>query len=366
MKYTLRNIGLENWPYSEATWNETKSIQWYTIVANLVREGVVFADGFIELPIVNVEVGINDFNESFHSLKIDQPDFHPPFDRQTLLKNSVDDLNELVAQVRDFVTSNLKLDSDLVYSALYKSMEIEKIFATISDDSDNSKNVRRHGLRLDERNYTSMTINDLPDLPCAHPCDGGRISWPEFIKSLFEASSLPNAEIDSNDMVIVKNLNYINNLKSTLTEAKIQSWEWANYLGFKLLQTFQVVQQNVAKEFEDDCANYLISGKKISRFGLLHGAVGSMYVRKFFNDEKKKDLASMVNYMKSGFKECICKNPSFQWMDSETQTAALEKINAMDADIGYPPELVNRTLIDAYYDGRLFSNHIISCRSSRT
>ena len=121
-----------------------------------------------------------------------------------------------------------------------------------------------------------------------------------------------------------------------------------------------MLQQNVAKEFEDDCANYLISGKQISRFGLLHGAVGSMYVRKFFNDAKKKDLASMVNYMKSGFKECICKNPSFQWMDSETQTAALEKINAMDADIGYPPELVNRTLIDAYYDGKLFSNHLCS------
>ena len=74
----LKKIGIENWPYSNESWNssnETK--EWWEIIANMMREGLVVADGFIELPIVNVEVGINDFNEDFHSLKI-MVAYNPP------------------------------------------------------------------------------------------------------------------------------------------------------------------------------------------------------------------------------------------------------------------------------------------------
>ena len=129
-------------------------------------------------------------------------------------------------------------------------------------------------------------------------------------------------------------------------------------MGFKLLQNFQTVQEKVKEEFGDNCENYLISGKKISRFGLLHGAVGSMYVRKYFSEKKKQDVESMVNYIKEGFKQCICQNPSFRWMDKETQSAALDKINAMATDIGYPPELANKTIIDTYYQGELVHDWI--------
>ena len=83
-----------------------------------------------------------------------------------------------------------------------------------------------------------------------------------------------------------------------------------------------------------------------------------MYVRKYFSEKKKKDVESMVNYIKEGFKECICQNPSFRWMDKETQSAALDKINAMATDIGYPPELVNKTTIDTYYQGELVHDWI--------
>ena len=200
-----------------------------------------------------------------------------------------------------------------------------------------------------------VVVDELPDLPCAEPCNENIISWPEYIQSLFEAADIANnltAIIQGSDTVIVKNLEYVRDVKSALENANLQPWDWANYLGFKLLQIFQVAQQNIEEEFEDNCENYLISGKRISRFGLLHGAVGSMYVRKYFNTDKKRDVEAMVDYMKEGFKECICQNPSFKWMDSETQSAALDKVNAMEGDIGYPPELVNKNVVDDYYNGR--------------
>ena len=350
----LKKIGIENWPYSNESWNssnETK--EWWEIIANMMREGLVVADGFIELPIVNVEVGINDFNEDFHSLKIDQPDFHDPFDRATLANSELDNLAPIISKLRDFVTSTLNLDSDRVYNALYKSIEIEKILAKISDDSDNYRSVRSFGVRQDQRTYTNASINELPSLPSSGSGDQEiQISWTEYIKLLFEAVDISDVNINETDTIIIKNMNYIENVKIHLDEANLHPSDWANYLGFKLLQNFQVAQQNFNSEFDDNCENYLIRGKSISKFGLLHGAVGSMYVRKYFNQEKKRDVENMVDYMKKGFKKCICENPSFKWMDSETQTAALEKIDAMEGDIAYPPELLNKTIVDSYYDGK--------------
>ena len=349
----LRKIGIADWPYSRESWQN--GTEWYDVVANMMREGLVVGDGFIELPIVNVEVGINDFNESFHSLKIDQPKFHSPFDRATL--TSFDDghlsqhLGQVIEKIKLFVSTALKRnDTNVVFDAIYKSVEIEKILATIADDSDNRKSVRVHGVRQDERNYTNISINELPDLPCSAPCSD-TISWPEYIKRLFEAVDLPDVDVNKTDTIIVKNMEYITNVKTKLDEANLYPMDWANYLGFKLLQTFQTAQQNFDSEFEDNCENYLIAGKQLTRFGLLHGAVGSMYVRKYFNQEKKEDVENMVDYMKKGFKKCICENPSFKWMDSETQTAALEKIEAMEGDIAYPQELLNKNIVDSYYDG---------------
>ena len=353
-KSMLVKIGIADWPYTNDNWTtNNNTVEWYEIVANMMKEGLVVADGFVELPIVNVEVGINDFDEDFYNLKIDQPDFHSPFDRATLTNTNIDDLTPVITKLRDFVSSTLNLDSDAAYNALYKSVEVEKVLAAITDDSDNRRSVRAYGVRQDERNYSTSTIDDLPELPCSGTCvDGNKISWTDYIKMLFSAVDLDDVNLNATDIIIVKNIQYITNLKSKLDELNLSPMDWANYLGFKLLQTFQVAQENFNEEFENNCENYLIAGKSISKFGLLHGAVGSLYVRKYFNQEKKKDVENMVDYMKKGFKKCICENPSFKWMDSETQSAALEKIEAMEGDIGYPPELLNKTVVDSYYAGR--------------
>ena len=44
-------------------WNSTDFTPWYGIVENMINEGLVAVNGFIELPIVNVEVELNDFND---------------------------------------------------------------------------------------------------------------------------------------------------------------------------------------------------------------------------------------------------------------------------------------------------------------
>ena len=115
------------------------------------------------------------------------------------------------------MSSTLNFDSDAAYNALYKSVEIEKVLAAITDDSDNRRSVRAYGVRQDERNYSTSTIADLPELPCSGTCvDGSKISWTDYIKMLFSAVDLDDVNVNVTDTIIVKNIQYVTKLKSKL------------------------------------------------------------------------------------------------------------------------------------------------------
>ena len=71
---TLQNVGLEGWPFSNETFGQ-RTFAWHTIVPKMIEEAVVFTDGRVELPIVNVEVGVSDLTKDEYVLKINSPDF---------------------------------------------------------------------------------------------------------------------------------------------------------------------------------------------------------------------------------------------------------------------------------------------------
>ena len=70
----LRNVGLSDWPYSDNS-KLNYTFRWFDVVPKLIAEGLVYTDGVLELPIMNVEVGVDDFDRKIYTLKIDAPDF---------------------------------------------------------------------------------------------------------------------------------------------------------------------------------------------------------------------------------------------------------------------------------------------------
>ena len=62
------------WPYSNNTFKE-KTFRWFDVIPKMIGQGIVYTDGRIELPIVNVDVGVNEFTRNESTLKIDSPDF---------------------------------------------------------------------------------------------------------------------------------------------------------------------------------------------------------------------------------------------------------------------------------------------------
>ena len=74
IKENLNKTGIRNWPYTS---NDQLDpfFRWFDVVPKMVNEVMVYSDGLLELPIINVEVGPDDFDRSQYVLKIDSPKF---------------------------------------------------------------------------------------------------------------------------------------------------------------------------------------------------------------------------------------------------------------------------------------------------
>ena len=75
-----------------------------------------------------------------------------------------------------------------------------------------------------------------------------------------------------------------------------------------------------------------------------------MYAREFFGAEKKVDVLTVVNYIRQTFELLV---PHITWMDEETRVNAIEKLQEMGQFIAFPDELLNRSLMDEYYKGKI-------------
>jgi predicted metalloendopeptidase len=69
--------------------------------------------------------------------------------------------------------------------------------------------------------------------------------------------------------------------------------------------------------------------------------IGGMYVRKYFSEETKAELDSMVNNIRIAMKNTI---DTLDWMDDSTKSSAQKKLDAMVQNIAFPvPDIYNET-----------------------
>lgn len=76
-------------------------------------------------------------------------------------------------------------------------------------------------------------------------------------------------------------------------------------------------------------------------------AVGSLYVRSYFCSHAKHEAEDMVQNIRKELRHILKQVP---WMDKHTLKRAVDKLDAMEAHVGYPEELLNDTLVEQYYE----------------
>ncbi|XP_011548063.3 neprilysin-4 [Plutella xylostella] len=75
-------------------------------------------------------------------------------------------------------------------------------------------------------------------------------------------------------------------------------------------------------------------------------ALGSMFVRKYFDEMSKNDTLTMTREIQESFRELL---DMTDWIDNDTKKLAAEKVDAMMLRIGYPDFILNKKELDDRY-----------------
>ncbi|GLV37796.1 Neprilysin 2 [Carabus blaptoides fortunei] len=190
--------------------------------------------------------------------------------------------------------------------------------------------------------YNPITIRELqiryPD-----------ISWLSYISKL-----LNGVTVTEDEVIILQSLNYLNGLFKLLndTPKRIQ----ANYLLWRVVENSVSFLSHVARKYLlqytrivsgttalssrwRECVSVVNNGMPV--------AVGSLYVRRYFSSHAKNEAEDMVQNIRRELRHILKKIP---WMDRHTLKRAVDKLDAMEAHVGYPKELLNDTLVEQYYE----------------
>ena len=123
-----------------------------------------------------------------------------------------------------------------------------------------------------------------------------------------------------------------------------------NHLNEKAREMFCKITTPIGS-IKQTCLNTM--GFNNYRHGLIHGAIGSMYARKYFDTKEKAPINDIFQYLRQSFHKMLDKT---EWMGDEAKNMAKIKLASMKENVAYPNELLNRTIMDEYYKG--IFNHL--------
>lgn len=75
-------------------------------------------------------------------------------------------------------------------------------------------------------------------------------------------------------------------------------------------------------------------------------ALSALYVRKFFNEEKREAVIELIFDIWQNFMDLL---QTVEWMDEKTRKEAIRKAKAITIFIGHPNELNDNDELDEYY-----------------
>ena len=190
-----------------------------------------------------------------------------------------------------------------------------------------------------------MTIREVSTLDPDTP-------WLEYINRILTPAI---NQVSEDELIIVDVPSFVRSMSALLaaTPARVQ----ANYLMWRVAGSTMSYMTEDAEKIGLKFAKKLTGrSAKPPRWkkcvgaatGSLSSAVGSLYVKKYFDENSKATALDMVNGIRDQFNIIL---EEVDWMDDATKVKAKDKANAMVEHIGYPPELLDMNKLTDLYDG---------------
>jgi putative endopeptidase len=239
-----------------------------------------------------------------------------------------------------------RLDNESVKTRENYLKFVAKMFVLLGDSSQNasteSQTIMRMETRLANASFTNvenrdavktyhrMTLRELVDLAPG-------FNWTELLQDV----GYPDIkEINVNQPSFVEELG-----KMMQTESV---GDWKTFLRWKLVSA---TAPFLSSEFENESFDFY--GRKLNgqeqmeprwkrvlktENAFLGEPIGRIYVQQYFKPESKARMEDMVKKLKTAFQARL---RNLTWMENATKVKALDKLETMDVQVGYPEEWQN-------------------------
>ncbi|XP_063534243.1 neprilysin-4-like isoform X2 [Cydia strobilella] len=188
--------------------------------------------------------------------------------------------------------------------------------------------------------YRRMTLRKLEKLV-------PEIGWRRYLCAVM------NRTVHSHETVVLFALTYVQHLVKLIDDtdpevlASYLLWRFVRHRVNNLDDRFQSAKQQFyfilfGREQSPPRWKNCISQVN-SNMGM---ALGSMFVRKHFDETSKNDTLTMTREIQQSFRELLHK---INWIDDGTKNLAAQKVDAMMLRIGYPDFILNKKELDQRY-----------------
>jgi putative endopeptidase len=232
---------------------------------------------------------------------------------------------------------------------------VARMFVLLGDSSQNASRDAQTIMRMETRlanasftnvenrdavkTYHRMTLTELEDL-------APEFNWTEL---LLDVDYPDIKEINVNQPAFVKELG-----KMIETESV---GDWKTFLRWKLISA---TAPYLSSEFENESFDFY--GRKLNgqeqmeprwkrvlktENAFLGEPIGQLYIQQYFEPLSKAKMKDMVKNLKAAFRARL---QNLTWMENATKVKALEKLETMDVQVGYPEEWQNYSRLEIKND----------------
>ncbi|XP_046670651.1 neprilysin-2 isoform X2 [Homalodisca vitripennis] len=325
IKEIVKRMG--GWPVLEGDLWDEGSFTWKDTTYKFKDEG--FSIDYL----IDFSITTDYKNSTIRVIDLDQASLS--LSREYLVKGMEE---KLVAALYSYMVDIAVLfgaDRTRATKELKESLEFEIKLANISLPPEE----RRDANKL----YNPMTI---PELQEKFPS----IPWYEYFSTILPKS----IELRPDEVAIVDVPSYISGLEVLLstTPKRIQ----ANYLLWKAVASAVSSLTETLRKRQLEYGTALTGRtEREPRWkecvglsaGSLSLAVGSLYVKRFFKEDAKKNALEMVDNIREEMYKIL---KTVDWMDEETRKNALEKAKSMTSHIAYPDEILDVSKLEEFYE----------------
>lgn len=317
----LNSLG--GWPALDTKWNE-ENFHWLNLTAKLrLYNNDIFLVQWVGPDIKNSDENIIQFDQT--SLGLPTRDY---FLQQS---NS-----QYLEAYREYMTTIINVLGSSMENAKKTADEIidfEIELAKITSSPEERANVSLL--------YRKMSVETLyEEVP--------EIDWLYYLSTVLEKPITKEENVVMFAMDYMKNMVNLFDITEQKTISNYLFWRFVRHRVNNLDDRFQEAKQKFyfalfgreqSPPRRKNCVLQLNSNMGM--------AVGAMFVRKYFDENSKKDTLDMTHELQQAFREII---NSTDWIDGPTKALSEEKLNAMSLRIGYPDFLLSHDELNKIYE----------------